>query len=795
MIRCKAIAFAMAVLMLQPVLLSCSADNRTLVVKENDPWYESHRFKLTTDKRDTEMLESSVVAYSEGRLYHLYCLTDLADYDSYRRSVLDTYDEDGKLLDSVILKETDNYEICGIRSIRAEEESNTLMAVAEVFATGGFETAVLKIDLNSGETNDVKPLKNSDGKTLEIGDGKNSYGVAEVSVAGNYIIPVIYTGDTAGSTNAHAYSFNGSEYLCELDFSGIPSIYRVEDFSFDPRNNTLFTVGYSRSDGPVVLEFDADTGRRINYEKYNQNSQSKVNLSDYKCVDSGELCKIDMLGNITAYDAQTQEVKTVIDNTWYTPYFSDLKCDDLRLVTCSSEEAVIYSKKETGYTLFFSGVDETVTILRKSDRNPHAGKKIIELATPTNLEMTEYLSDAIYEFNKTDKEYLIRVWSKYKEGIVAGRSIAALDEEDEKLFTMIQELNGPDAPDVAIGIQKNYAMRDNIFEDLTGYLDQSVMDKQFANVIEAARINGKQYFLPVTLEIEGLVVDRSLITSGACGITFEEYEHMIEDELDGFSPYDYPLSEYYYKMDFLLSCINTKAAIEGANADFGTEQFYAAVEYSNEIFAEEGFAKSDEELSWADEMKRSRTACRYDRIGNYLDFVHACESDEGDYAMIGTPSVDASGPRFRAVETISVTTKSDVKDGCRKFLNFLFSGAGYSNSDRVFQDIVTNKEIMENNVGLTAELNNTGYHVDQTLNTYMSGLEDYGLAYGYKCSTKSMEKSFMDSLATISIYYYDDPVITAFLIEEIAPYYAGDRTLDETVKILNDRVNKYIKEM
>ena len=61
---------------------------------------------------------------------------------------------------------------------------------------------------------------------------------------------------------------------------------------------------------------------------------------------------------------------------------------------------------------------------------------------------------------------------------------------------------------------------------------------------------------------------------------------MIEGELDGFSPYDYPLSEYYYKMDFLLSCINTKAAIEGANADFGTEQFYAAVEYSNEIFAE-----------------------------------------------------------------------------------------------------------------------------------------------------------------------------------------------------------------
>ena len=53
----------------------------------------------------------------------------------------------------------------------------------------------------------------------------------------------------------------------------------------------------------------------------------------------------------------------------------------------------------------------------------------------------------------------------------------------------------------------------------------------------------------------------------------------------------------------------------------------------------------------------------------------------------------------------------------------------------------------------------------------------------------------MNSLSTISVYYYDDPVITAFLIEEISPYYAGDRPLKDAVRILNDRVEKYIEEM
>ena len=78
----------------------------------------------------------------------------------------------------------------------------------------------------------------------------------------------------------------------------------------------------------------------------------------------------------------------------------------------------------------------------------------------------------------------------------------------------------------------------------------------------------------------------------------------------------------------------------------------------------------------------------------------------------------------------------------------------------------------------------------------MSGvIEEDAYMFGFKMATSDMEEQMMASLASISIYYYDDPVINSFIVEEIAPYYAGDRSLDDTVTILNDRVNKYIKEM
>ena len=786
----------MAVIMLQPLLLSCSANSKKgSVVNADDPWFESVRFELENDQLPTEMLDKSAVSYSNDKLYHMYSLTNLADFDNYRRTMLDTYDGEGKLLSRTKLTEPGKYTIDRVISIEPDAEGKEAEVLALLFTQGGFETGIITVDLASGEAKNPRILKNKDGSVLEAKEDGMSYaGVSEVYKAGGYIIPIIYSIGSAGTTHAIAYTFTGSEYKSELDFSELPIVYRLEEFSFDTRSNTIFTVGYTMTEGPMVLEFDPETGKLVSYEKYSVQGGDVSNLADYKAVTSGDLYKIDSLGNITTFDLQSQEVKTVIDNNWYTPYFSDLSSDEVKLISCDSSMAVIYSGKMTEYSMLLSGMEETVTILKKAEKNPHAGKQVIEIATPIDKDITEYLSNAIYEFNRTDNEYLIRVWSKYKSGIKAGRDLSILDMDDEKMYTMIQELNGSEAPDIAIGIQKNYAMRDNVFEDLTGYLDQSVLDKQFANIIEASKIGGKQYFLPVTLEIEGLVTDTKLIKNGSCGITFEDYEKMIENDLDGFSPYDYPLSEYNYKKDFLLSCIDTKSAIEGDNVDFGTDQFYSTVENSDKFFADNGFTKPDDYV-WDDEVKRTRGACRYDKIESFLEFVHACKDDTGSYTIIGTPSVDAAGPRFRAIETVSVTASSDRKEGAKKFINFLFAGAGFSDSDRAFENLVTNKDIMARNIAAITEVNNSAYGTDLEMSDYLYGMGDMIAAFGYKYATDDMGDKMMESLSTISTYYYDDPVITAFLVEEIAPYYAGDRSLDEVVKILNDRCNKYIKEM
>ena len=68
-------------------------------------------------------------------------------------------------------------------------------------------------------------------------------------------------------------------------------------------------------------------------------------------------------------------------------------------------------------------------------------------------------------------------------------------------------------------------------------------------------------------------------------------------------------------------------------------------------------------------------------------------------------------------------------------------------------------------------------------------------AFGDKMATDEMRESFLNSMATISTYYYEDHRIVEFVLEELAPYYAGDRTLDDAITILDDRVSRYVREM
>lgn len=793
--KIKPVAMTMIIVMLITMLSSCSSlKKKANVVKEDDPWYETTRINLDNNLKPTDDVADTIVCTSEDRFYFAYCYS--SDHWLNSTAKLDTYDYEGNLLSSLKIScpSLDGFKMGRVYSLSASPDGKTINAVIYFGSTNMRAHAFAKIDAETGIVSDIKDIFEG-----EAGKAKEPDASTEtVTVMGEYAVAATCS-SMDGQSGHQLFLYKNNEFIAELDLSTI-NLRRVMDgFSIDPSANSLYVVGYEDAD-VITMEFDLGNGQLKSRNSFQQSDDNKINFGEYVATDNGDMCKLDSFGNIMKIDVNTMTEKTVIDTNWYTPVIYPVETyvhyTGSQIISCSEERTVIMDSSTSTYALIDYKKEQSVRVLTKSEKNPHAGKEIIELALPIDTGLTDYLAKSIYEFNATDDEYIIRIWDKYKTGFAQGRGLVNLDTEDEKMYQMIQDLKGDDAPDLAIGIQNNYAMRDDVFLDLSDFLKPEVLEKQYSNIIEAGRSDGKLYFLPVSIVIEGMVTNTELLEDGAVGITFEDYDKLIADGMHGYSPYDYPYSDYYNKLSFFLSCIDTKSAIGGKTVDFDTPQFRAAAEYASENFLYDDYA-SMPTLDWRKQYDRNRGECYYTNITDFLSYVHACYKQNKQYAIIGTPSVDASGPRFKARETISVSASTDVEAGCRKFINYLFAGEAYKSDDCEFWQIVTNKEIMRKNVETIMLRNNEAednlVEAKDSGAIMMSGGAEK--SDGLKYASEDMCERFLDSLGSISVYYYEDKKIVQFVTEELAPYYAGDRTLDDCIMYLNDRAAKYVKEM
>ena len=793
--RVKFISVAMAAVVLATMLTSCftSTKKGSTVVKEDDPWYESTKFEMVRDIKIGEEASDCNLCESNDKIFSLYCVT----WDKWcnTRTVLDTYDYEGNLLNRLEVTLPEDVQIGDVYNSTVDPEGKFLKGVVNLWYPTYTDPAFIEIDTESGKVTKIKEMYGEEAKKVI----KPEFDLMAVASSEEYTVAMLWgTYRTGGDTNRQLLLFKNEEFVQDLDLSNITFFYILGNFSIDESTDSIF-IGVDTTYDNLSLEFDMTTGERKSVRSFREIGGEEVDFAEYTTTNNGDLCKIDSLGNILKIDTDTKTPVTVIDSDWYTPYFYPVYSEDQgvrsKLISCSEERTVIL---EDTYIMYGSDVPENHSYLRvltKADKNPHVGKKIVEIAFPPNSGVSDYLAKTIYEFNRSDNEYLLRVWDKYHSGFTLGLVYGDYEENDQDVYRMIQDLKGGDAPDIVLNIQKNYAMNDGVFMDLTGLLDPEVLDKQYKNIIEAGRINNRLYFLPVTLEIEGLVTNKDLLKDGAAGITFEEFEKFIKDNMNGSSPYDYPRSTACNKRTFLLSCIDTKRAIEGDKIEFGTDQFRTAAQYAKDHFEYDNEKSIPKE--YTQDWSRYRGECYYTKIGDYLDYVIACYKSKGNYKIIGTPSTDASGPRFKAMETISVSAKTDVKDGCKKFLDYLYSGRAYDSSDCEFRFIVTNKEIMDRNIEILSKKNNDEYKKFRA--SVSSGAfipaPGYEKAFGDKEATVEMGENFKESLSTISTYYYEDHTIVQFVDEELAPYYAGDRSLDDAIKYINDRLTKYVREM
>ena len=348
--------------------------------------------------------------------------------------------------------------------------------------------------------------------------------------------------------------------------------------------------------------------------------------------------------------------------------------------------------------------------------------------------------------------------------------------------------SGDEAPDLILNLRNERTMSEELLLDLSESLDPDVKAKVYGNIVDACKYNDKLYFMPVNVFVDGIVCledDLDSIDAGKTGFTFETYDSFVKGPNNGQDPYYYEcldeINGGVIRYAFIESCIDTYSATQGDKVDFDTEQFRTALKYYFEEYPVQAVKFDDLESEYEPIPQPNGN---FRRLSSYIDYIDLCKKGKKNYVVMGTPSIEEHGPRFRVSESVSVFAHSDVQDGAKRFLNHLIGGS-FKNDQDLFEDICINKEVLEYELPMLTKKNNRRY----------SYLINDGWPAQYidvNIATETTENNFLDTMSKVSIYSPEDPDIRTILEEELFTY--GHKDIDEIIDIINDRVSKVVAE-
>ena len=224
------LAIVMTVVMLMPMLMSCSSEKKDRkTVKEDDPWYETTRFELKNDVREFETLGYPVVSASDDSIFALYAL--MGGLGATSRAVLDEYDFEGNLVKRMNVANPDGFRLQDFQALRAEPDGKTIEAVAFLNSSEKHGHAFVSIDTETGKVSNVKMLERN-GKYAGM-----SIGAPGASFIGDYAVAVLddFSGDMMSASYA-VLLYKDSEPAGEFDLS-------FEKILIPPSSSILSIVG------------------------------------------------------------------------------------------------------------------------------------------------------------------------------------------------------------------------------------------------------------------------------------------------------------------------------------------------------------------------------------------------------------------------------------------------------------------------------------------------------------------------------------------------------------------------
>lgn len=398
---------------------------------------------------------------------------------------------------------------------------------------------------------------------------------------------------------------------------------------------------------------------------------------------------------------------------------------------------------------------------------------------------------AVDQFNRTHKDVQIEVQDYFD-----------VDGNDgwKRLLTEISAGNIPDILDMR-GMPYMALARKGYLEDLWPYIENDP-DLGRAGVVEAplraAEVNGGLYVVFGEVYVNTLV--------GAASVVGDRYSWTLEELMEAFSamPEDSTILEYQYTkkdMFYYLLRMRLESYIhwETGQCSFDGEDFRSVLALIS-CFPEEskGEGQDWEEIN-AEITERILSGrqmlsrCSFGRLID-IQFLDAVYGLGGVAAFIGYPTEDGSvGSSFYLplkAHKLAMSSACRQKDAAWEFLRQVLMPRYKSmNDSTLYKKYVSTISVNRKDYERMIRFDMTQSNAVKRSNSLYKGEP-----VRCRAATQDELARYEDFINSIDKIEFFDNTIYDIVEETAGPYFAGDKTLNETVDLVQRRVSLYVNE-
>jgi len=606
--------------------------------------------------------------------------------------------------------------------------------------------------------------------------------------------------------NLFVYSSDGDKQKVKVKESGV-SIYDIPVILALDKTKAL--VPASTNSDPIYFELDLESG---NLTKLDAKDYEWLDLNNIYSVTNGKDGNVYFVSStgISKIDMKGKKTEEVFNFSWCNINRSILNY--LEMAECSEDSFILAGEKYVSSPYERSNLSDFIIVELNKVPNPHAGKTILEMYSSYGY-VENTVGDAIMKFNESNSDYFIEVSDRYSDSDDYDYSNINSEEDWENASLEINAnmsnqlamdiLNG-EGPDLLLNVSNLGQLNNsNYLTDLTPYVGSLSSDKYFTNVIDASKVDGKLYNLPVSYMIDGIHTDSKYAGASGVGFTTKEYEKFLSETLNGTDVINLGQATYFAR---LFSAMSDKF-IKNGKVDLSAPEFEQLAEFVKENVPETGLTWDEmynqgEDDDYATTYAVGSALFKGDRAG-YGEDVNAVYTNcygisgyfseivqlQGATAILGLPSTDGRGPMIEPYVSVAISAQAENVEVCGEFVKLLMS-------DEVQKELAMNDNFVLNREafregGKTA----VAYYNTDAGKEYFGYYTESGdpISNNISFSEKNID-DLEKIISSVSMMYSADASINLILVEEMPAYFSGQKDLASVSAIAQDRAQKVIDE-